>query len=159
MSDDEDINTLITDIALIKKDIKQIEKAVTKMDEAVGQNSEILKNLAVQENMLKNNEKRVEILEKKFVQHNQDEVEFHRELNRHLEDIKQTAQEQREKRHKEVMDSIKEMNKSMNDRLDKQDERIAKLENWKWYLVGALALVGFILMMIPWELLIPALTN
>lgn len=159
MSSDEEINTLVTDIALIKRDINQIEKSVAKMDEGVSLNSEILKNLAVQETMLKNNEKRVEILEKKFIQHAKDEVDFHRELNSHLQDLKDTAQDQREKRHKEVMESIKEMNDSVNSRLDKQDERIKKLENWKWYILGALALIGFVLSIFPWETVIPLLTN
>jgi len=159
LSSDEEINTLITDIALIKRDINQIEKTVAKMDEGVSLNLEILKNLAVQETMIKNNEKRVEILEKKFIQHAKDESDFHKELNTHLQDIKDTAQEQREKRHKEVMDSIKDMNESVNFRLDKQDERIQKLENWRWYVLGALALVGFIFTVFPWDTLIPLLTK
>jgi len=159
LSSDEQINTLITDIALIKRDINQIEKSVAKMDEGLSINSEILKNLAVQETMLKNNEKRVEILEKKFIQHAKDEIDFHRELNTHLQDIKDTAQEQREKRHKEVMDSIKEMNESVNSRLDKQDERIQNLENWRWYVLGALALLGFIFTIFPWDTVFPLLTK
>ena len=151
MSNDEEVNSLITDIALIKKDIKQIEQTVSKMDQAVGQNAEILKNLAVQENMLKNNEQRVQVLEKKFIQHTQDETEFHRQLNRHLEEIKDQSQEQREKRHKEVMNSIKEMNRGVNQRLDSQDKRIQSLENWKWYVAGIAIVVVLIFTNVPWS--------
>jgi len=151
MSDD-DINILVTDIALIKKDINQIENLFGKFDSVVSQISEVLKNLAVQEAMLKNNEKRIEILEKKFVQHNKDEMDFHKEFNKRMEDFKAELNEQRDVRHKEIMDAMKSMNENFDKKFEDQNQRISKLENWKWYVLGAVALVAFILTIFPWAL-------
>jgi len=156
MSDDEEINSMVTDIALVKKDIKQIEDVFVKFDKVVGQMSEILKNLAVQEAMLRNSEKRVEILEKKFVQHNKDEMDFHRDLNKRLDDLKDGSEKSREKRHEELMESISEMKTSFDVKLDKQNERITSLENWKWYVLGISGLIIFILSIFPWELIFGA---
>jgi len=155
MSDD-DINSIVTDIALVKKDIKQIEEVFVKFDKVAGQMSDILKNLAVQEAMLKNNEKRVEILEKKFVQHNKDEMEFHKDLNKRLDDLKEVSEKHREERHKELMTKIDDMSTSFNDKLDKQDQRITKLENWKWYAMGIAAILIFVLSVFPWNVLFPS---
>lgn len=156
MSDDDDINTIVTDIALVKKDIKQIEEVFIKFDKVAGQMSDILKNLAVQEAMLKNNEKRVEILEKKFVQHNKDEMEFHRDLNKRLDELKEASEKHREERHKELMSAMNDMKTSFDDKLDKQNQRITKLENWKWYVIGVSALVVLFLSVFPWNLLFPS---
>jgi len=156
MSDDDDINSIVTDIALVKKDIKQIEEVFVKFDKVAGQMSDILKNLAVQEAMLKNNEKRVEILEKKFVQHNKDEMEFHKDLNKRLDDLKEVSEKHREERHKELMTKIDDMSTSFNDKLDKQDQRITKLENWKWYAMGIAAILIFVLSVFPWNVLFPS---
>lgn len=153
MSDDEEINSMFTDIALVKKDIKQIEDVFVKFDKVVGQMSEILKNLAVQEAMLRNSEKRVEILEKKFVQHNKDEMDFHRDLNKRLDDLKDVSEKSREKRHEELMESISQMKVSFDTKLDKQNERITSLENWKWYVLGISGLVIFVLTVFPWSLI------
>jgi len=123
-----------------------------KFDSVVSQISEVLKNLAVQEAMLKNNEKRIEILEKKFVQHNKDEMDFHKEFNKRMEDFKAELNEQRDVRHKEIMDAMKSMNENFDKKFEDQNQRISKLENWKWYVLGAVALVAFILTIFPWAL-------
>lgn len=153
MSDDDEINSIVTDIALVKKDIKQIEEVFVKFDKVAGQMSEILKNLAVQEAMLKNNEKRVEILEKKFVQHNKDEMEFHRDLNKRLDELKEASEKHREDRHKELMSAMSDMKTSFDNKLDEQNQRITKLENWKWYVMGIAALIVFFATVFPWNVI------
>jgi DNA repair ATPase RecN len=148
---DNEISSLKTDIALIQKDVKQIERVFTKVDNAVEQMSEILKTIAVQENILENNEKRVTSLEETIKKHNDEEEQFRKEFARKLDDMKETSQKERERHHRELLDSIENLNKSVNDKLDHQDKRIQALENWRWYILGIGAVLLFIVNKLPWE--------
>jgi uncharacterized protein YaaN involved in tellurite resistance len=148
---DNEVNSLKTDIALIQKDIKQIENVFQKVDSAVGQMADIHKSLAVQENILEHNEKRLDTLEDKLIKHTEESVEFQKELNVKIEDMKVTAQQERERRHKEVMSSIENLSVSVTDKIQKQDARITALENWRWYILGASAAVIFIITKFPWD--------
>ena len=144
------MNSLKTDIALIQKDVKQIERVFQKVDNAVEQMAEIHKALAVQENILENNEKRISVIEDKLIRHNEDEIEFRKELSNKLEDMRTSDRLEREKRHKELLESIEKMNKGVSEKLDKQDKRISALENWRWYMVGIGFVIIFIINKIPW---------
>lgn len=146
---DNEINSLKTDVALIQKDVKQIERVFKKVDDAVGQMSEIFKTIAVQEMVLENAEKRIYIVEETFKKHNTDEEAFRKELNLKLEDMKDTANRDRDRRHRELLDSIENLNKNVGEKLDKQDKRIQTLENWRWYVLGIGLVIVFILNKIP----------
>lgn len=150
---DNEINSLKTDIALIQKDIGQIERVFNKVDNAVEQMSEILKTIAVQENILENNEKRVSELEITLKKYAADEEHFRKELTQKFDDMKETSQKERERRHRELLESIENLNKSMNEKLDMQNKRIQALENWRWYILGVGAVLLFILNKIPWAIL------
>jgi DNA repair ATPase RecN len=146
---DNEINNLKTDIALIQKDVKQIERVFKKVDDAVGQMSEIFKTIAVQEMVLENAEKRIYVVEETFKKHNTEEEAFRKELNLKLEDMKDTANRDRDRRHRELLDSIENLNKNVGEKLDKQDKRIQALENWRWYVLGIGLVIVFILNKIP----------
>lgn len=144
-------NSVETDIALIKKDISQIEKVFKKVDDAISQMSEILRDLAVQENVLENNEKRLEVLEQKLILHAEEEKNMREEFRKEIKEIKQGSDEAREKRHKEIMGKITAMHEDLNSKLDNQDKRIQSLENWRWYIIGVSAAVIFAITLIPWD--------
>jgi DNA repair ATPase RecN len=146
---DNEISSLKTDVALIQKDIKQIERVFKKVDDAVGQMSEIFKTIAVQEMVLENAEKRIYVVEETFKKHNTEEEAFRKELNLKLEDMKDTANRDRDRRHRELLDSIENLNKNVGEKLDKQDKRIQALENWRWYVLGIGLVIVFILNKIP----------
>ena len=146
---DNEINNLKTDIALIQKDVKQIERVFKKVDDAVGQMSEIFKTMAVQDMVLENTEKRIFTAEEAFKKNTLDEEAFRKELSLKLEDMKDTANRDRDRRHRELLDSIENLNRNMGDKLDKQDKRIQTLENWRWYILGIGLVIIFILNKIP----------
>lgn len=149
---DNDINTVKTDVALIKRDITQISHVYKKVDDTLEQMSEIAKTLAVQEKILENDARRIAILEENLVKHNQDEVEFRKELAKRLEDMTTKAEVEREKRHKQMMEAFDKMSSSVNKRLDDQDKRISTLENWKWYAAGVAAVVVLVINKFPWSM-------
>jgi len=150
---DNEINNLKTDIALIQKDVKQIERVFKKVDDAVGQMSDIFKTMAVQEMVLENTEKRIHSAEETFKKHNEEVEAFRKEMNLKLEDIKDTAQKERQARHVELLASIENLNKNLSEKLDKQDKRIQALENWRWYILGIAVVFLFILNKLPWAVL------
>jgi chromosome segregation ATPase len=149
---ESEMNSVKTDIALIKKDINQIEKVFKKVDDAIGQMSEILKAIAVQEAFLKSNEKRLTIVEKQILTHIENESKARKELEEDVMSIKEDAREDREKRHKELISCLNDMNKSLNEKLDNQDKRIRALENWRWYILGGTAVIMLLLIKFPWAL-------
>lgn len=146
---DNEINSLKTDVALIQKDVKQIERVFKKVDDAVGQMSEILKTMAVQDMVLENTDKRVFSIEESFKKNIVEEETFRKELNLKIEDMKETANRDRDRRHRELLDSIENLNRNMGEKLDKQDKRIQTLENWRWYILGIGLVIIFILNKIP----------
>lgn len=146
-----DMTSVKTDIALIQRDIRQIEQVFKKVDNAIEQMSEILQTIAVQENILENNEKRVNSLEEKITKQAEFEADFRKEVSTKLEDMRNYAQIERERRHKEVLRSIDELNKSLSEKLSQQDKRIQALENWRWYILGIGAVLLFILNQLPWS--------
>jgi DNA repair ATPase RecN len=150
---DNEINSLKTDIALIQKDVKQIERVFNKVDNAVEQMSEILKTIAVQGNILEHNEKRVLALEETIKKHNDEEEQFRKEFTQKFDDMKETSQKERERRHRELLDSIENLNKSMTEKLEKQDKRIQALENWRWYILGIGVVLLYILNKLPWAII------
>jgi F0F1-type ATP synthase membrane subunit b/b' len=142
---DNEVSTLKTDVALIKKDIKQIERVFDKVDHAVGDMAELHKIAAVQETILENAERRIQNLEDTFIKHTEEELEHRKELNKTLTDMKEDAQKQRERRHKEVLESIQNMHIVVSEKLDLQDKRILALENWRWWILGAAAAAIFVI--------------
>jgi F0F1-type ATP synthase membrane subunit b/b' len=142
---DNEVNALKTDVALIKKDIKQIERVFDKVDHAVSDMAGLHKIAAVQETILENAERRIENLENTFIKHTEEELEHRKELNKTLSDMKEDAQKQRERRHKEVLESIQNMHTSVSEKLDLQDKRIGDLENWRWWIIGVSAALIFVI--------------
>lgn len=151
---ENEVNAIKTDVALIKKDINQIQEVFRKVDHAVESMSEIYKTLAVQEKILENYDRRTTEIEVKIRDIHEEEIEYRKELTKKLEEMTNNASAERERRHKEVLDSIAAMNESLQKRNDAQDERITKLENWKWYLMGAIAVIVFIIEKFPWSALL-----
>jgi predicted RNase H-like nuclease (RuvC/YqgF family) len=150
---ENEVNSIKIDVALIKSDINQIQGVFRKVDHAVEQMSDIYKTLAVQEKILENNDRRITGLENKMREIHEEEVEYRKELTKKLEDMTQNANAERERRHKEVLESISKMNDNLQKRNNEQDERITKLENWKWYMMGAVAVIVFIITEFPWSML------
>jgi molecular chaperone GrpE (heat shock protein) len=161
MSDNE-INSLKMDLALIKRDVKQIEVIFQKIDSNVAQMTDVLRTLAVQESILTQNEKKIDRVEEKLISHGEDEEQFRKELSRKLEDMRCFAQKERDRQHREIMDSIEKLRVSFNDKIKEQDkkieqgikdtnERMTIIERWKWYVGGALAIISFIAAKISWS--------
>jgi hypothetical protein len=94
----------------------------------------------------------VTTLEDTLKKHNDEEVQFRKELTTKFDDMKETSQKERERHHRELLDSIENMNRNMSEKLETQDKRIQALENWRWYILGIGAVLLFIINKLPWAI-------
>jgi len=100
---------------------------------------------AVQEAILESAERRLTMLEENIAKQTEEELSYRKELRQSLEDMKNQTVKERDKRHKEVLDSIQNVHETLISKLDKQDKRITALENWRWYILGATGALVFLL--------------
>lgn len=158
---DQDIN-LKTDVALIQKDLKQIERFFNKFDVALQSMTEIAQKVAVQGEVLKNTAEKLQSLEVRINEHKQEDLARSQLLTEKLEENRQSAYndherlakdsaQNRKERNEEIMTQLSKMNGSLDARLEKLDDRLTTLENWKWYIMGLGAVVIFIAANINWS--------
>jgi DNA repair exonuclease SbcCD ATPase subunit len=157
---DQEIN-LKTDVALIQKDLKQIERFFNKFDTALQSMSDMSQKVAVQGEILKNTSEKLQSLELKITEHKLEDVARAQLLSERLEETRKSAYADHERlaaasavsrkeRNEEIMAQLSKMNGSLDARLEKLDNRITKLENWKWYIMGLGAVLIFIAANIKW---------
>ena len=159
----DELNHVKTDIALIKNDIKQIERFFNKVDDAMEQMVSISQDIAVQQNVLETFEGKLESVENKIDTQSRINVEarfaFKEELDEHKYRFKEAMtdgmsqaqdahqnynlkqREWMEERSERTLTAINTLTRELNSRIDDQDRRIRSLENLKWWLLGAVAVV------------------
>ena len=111
---------LRTDVELLKRDIQLIAGLAEKFDVAIDKLSDVSvtvdKMLAVHETRLSNNEQQREI------------------IHQRITDMK-----------KEITDEIKSMKEENRQQHSQTNERLERLERWRWFVVGVATVIGFIL--------------
>lgn len=169
-------NDLKTDIALIKKDVKQIERFFDKVDTVMTEMSDITKSLAVQQQIIEHFSNKIEDLEEKIEQHKAEDIKRTEVLHKRLEEYRKSSKEDhkrladesaenRKVRNKEIMDELGKLNGNLEARMDDlkrstedQEGRLRKIENLKWWLIGAAAGLTFVINMLI-KMDIPALIS
>ena len=159
----DELNSVKTDIALIKNDVKQIERFFDKVDEAMEQMVSLAQDIAVQQKVLETFETKLDGLEGKLDSQSRMNLEarfaFKEELDEHKyrfkeamttgmkeaqdahQDYNQKQREWMEERSDRTLTAINTLTKELNMKLEDQDRRIRSLENLKWWLLGAVAVV------------------
>lgn len=162
----DEFNNVKVDLELIKKDIKQIERFFNKVDNAVGDMSEIAKNLAVQQTIIKNFEEKFDYFKDKLDDQRRVGAEgrlaIKAELDEYKEEFKEEillsmdkakedharfareAREWNEMKQKETITIVEKISKSINGTIERHDKRLRSLENTKWYLLGIFAVIMFL---------------
>jgi ElaB/YqjD/DUF883 family membrane-anchored ribosome-binding protein len=113
-----------TDVELLKRDMELLANLAGKFDVAIDKLTDVSqsvdKMLALHEQRLKNQEQQREIL------HNR------------ISDFK-----------KEVTDNIRDLRDENRVQHNRVEERLDRLEKWRWFVVGVATMFGFILAQIP----------
>lgn len=161
---DEELVEMKTDIALIKADVKNIQKFFTKVETSIEMMTELSRNSAVQAEQLKNTIDKVEDLDTIIFEHRKEDIERSRIAMERLEayrtnaynDHQRLADHTAQKRlehNKMLIDEIREIKEVMNTRLDQQDDAIQDLQRWKYYVMGGVGVLMFILVEMNWQLM------
>lgn len=147
----DDLNSLKTDVEIIKRDVHAIQTFSTKIDDAIEKmvevSNSITKMLIMHENKLHNHDQQIDGLKNSLSERKSDFEKQVDLLHKRITDMKDETHVEREKYHKEILDALKDIAES-NKMLD---TRISKLEQWKWYVMGIAAVIGFILAQVPWD--------
>ena len=160
MSTDADFKT---DIALIKKDVKQIEKFFDKVDSVITEMSDITKSLAVQQQILEHFSSKIEEIDDRMEEHKSEDVRRSDVLHKRLTEYRNSSKEDhkrlsdqsaenRKLRNQEIMTELGKLNGNLETRMDDlkrstedQEDRLRKIENMKWWLIGAAAGLTFVI--------------
>jgi chromosome segregation ATPase len=146
-----ELHDIKTDIALIKRDITQISHVYKKVDDALDRMAAITQATAVSEKVMENTTQRIVRLERTVDHVDEDLNKIRSDLSAQFGDFTDKVIEDRDRRHKETMEAIDALSKTISDKLRTQEERIASLERDRWYVLGGGAVIIFILTVVPWS--------
>ena len=142
-------NSVEVDLEIIKQNIKAIHACSFKVDAAIDKmltvSNDINNMLVKHDGRLINHtaqitDIKVAMTERKTVFDKQ--IEY---LDKKILEMKNEMNVNRDKYHAEVMHAIAEVSKNHTVLAD----RIRSLESWRWYIMGAAAVIGFIIAKIP----------
>lgn len=147
----EELNTLKTDVEIIKRDIGAIQNFSNKIDEAIEKMAEVSNNISkmliVHDQKLQNHDQQIDGLKVSLSERKSDNEKQFELIHKRISDMKDENHAEREKYHKEILAALKEIAASQKD----LDIRITVLEKWKWYVMGGAAVIGFVLAQVPWD--------
>lgn len=149
-------NSIETDVALLKRDIKQMNDLFDKLDTAIERIGDLANNIT----------RMIAIHEEKHSQHTKIQEELFGLVEKRREEIQEDIKELHSRittTTRELSDDISELErkvlgamKDMKDDLATQltaerqakksvEERLTELEKWRWYVMGAAAVCGYLL--------------
>lgn len=137
-----DLNTVRTDVEILKKDVSNIQGLLSRLDTAIDKIADasngISKILAVHETQIKETD--ASLVERKRLA--EKEVEL---LHRRISDMKEESVESDRRNHNEIIDKLDNMGKEVSGELKSMSERVTILERWKWWIMGGSWVIGFVI--------------
>ena len=147
-----DLNTVRTDVEILKKDVSNIQNLLGRLDTAIDKIADasngISKILAVHETQIKDTEE--SLVERKRLA--EKEVEL---LHKRISEKDSETKAQAELHHNALMDFLREHDERSSRTTENLDKRLTALEKWKWAVVGGATAVGFL--MAKMDYLLPAI--
>jgi chromosome segregation ATPase len=139
---DDALNLVRTDVEILKKDVSNIQGLLGRIDSAIDKIADasngISRILAVHDNQIKDTE--YEVLERKRLAEKENELLHKR--------ISEKEAEQRlviEKHHADLMSFLEAHDARSRNAYEELTTRVSALEQWKWVIVGAASIVGFLI--------------
>lgn len=133
-------NDLKTGVELLKRDVNAINNLLSRLDTAIDEIADasngISKILAVHDQSIV--ELKIAVEERKRIA--EKEIEL---IHSRISDMKDENHLERKANHEELLKAIKEMDEKNTREVKLISERLDVLEKWKWWIMGAAAVVGF----------------
>ena len=127
-----EIATVKTDVAALGHMLAKVEAAISKISET---HTEMGKILAV-------HEERLDTQEKERMQRRKESDEAVKELHSRISTGSRETQAHTKQSEDRIHNAITELRKEINKEQDHIEERIRKLEQWRWILIGILVAVS-----------------
>jgi chromosome segregation ATPase len=147
-NDQREISNIKTDVAVIKKDMEHINRLITKMDGLVTELSSLTKTIAVQSRILETHQEKIEVISARIQQEYGNESEYRKDTQTKFESIKDEMIMSKEKRHGEILSTVQNLRTELLEVTKEHDTRIGNLEKWKWWVMGAGAVLGTFISML-----------
>lgn len=124
-------DNLATDVKIIQKDLVSLQNILDKFDATISKLTDVSNTLnkiiAVQESRIDTQEKSIEIVHKRISDMKE---EMHEEMNGHYETI---------------LEELKEMKQEQRKHAEEMSLRVSNLEKWRYVVMGAAIVLGFLL--------------
>lgn len=145
----------------LESEVEVLKSVVSKLDTSIDKiaqvSQDIGKILAVHDQRLDNIEKvserrndEIRDLHSRITTGNREIVEKIEELEDRLEKKMKENGEAATKQHKDIQQEIQKDIESIASGLEKLENRTEALERWKWYVIGAVATIGYLLGHLEW---------
>lgn len=139
---DDTLNLVRTDVEILKKDVSNIQGLLGRIDSAIDKIADasngISRILAVHDNQIKDTE--YEVLERKRLA--EKEVEL---LHKRISEKELEQRATIEKHHTDLMIFLETHDTRSRIAYEELSTRVSALEQWKWVVVGAASIAGFLI--------------
>lgn len=142
MADDNGLNAVKTDVAILKKDVSNIQGLLGKLDTAIDKIADatngISRILAVHESKLE--EVNADLIEAQARSERSDEL-LHKRISEKEAEAKEVAQDN----HEALMDFLQDHDDRSSTVLENIAGRVRVLEQWRWVVLGGGAAILYLL--------------
>jgi chromosome segregation ATPase len=138
-----------TSIALIQKDIKNIEKYFSEIEKSMSKINDVDKSMIIHKSILEGYEKRLNVIEMSILTYSKSEQELRQDFAEKITQFKEDNFKSRSENYRELSSNMENLVNKLTIKIEALEEKIAKMENFRWYAMGIVAVIVFILGAIP----------
>lgn len=143
---------IVTEIALIKKDIRNLEKLIEKVDKLINEINELSKLIAIQHKTIEIHEKRISALFDVTKNVESNEYAYRMQNSDKLNVLKDHITDDKNEIRVIIEKAVSDLENTIQSNYLKNEKRLSSLENWKWWIMGigitVITTVSFIFKMI-----------
>ena len=136
------LNLVRTDVEILKKDVSNIQGLLGRIDNAIDKIADasngISRILAVHDNQIKDTE--YQVLERKRLSEKENEL-----IHKRISDKEVEQRVVIEKHHADIMSALEAHDLRSRGAYEELSSRVGGLEQWKWVVIGAASIVGFLI--------------
>lgn len=156
MVTDSDNTDQSTEIALLRSDLKSITDNLSYIRSELVDVRSIDKKLTSQSVTIEGLSHRVTALEREQSDFRSLFTTMQKDIIQRIQDVKDSSADSRQKDTKEILDKLDETYSKNATSQKELAGRVSALENWRWYSLGAIAVIVFMAAGLPWQIILAA---